>query len=189
VCLLHNFGEAFIGIDVVKHRNAAAVARPAGTGRSGNSPSSTPLRRVCDGCWRGWRQNTIGSTSVTRRAQPAMAFISPWVINAPSWRRRWILKKTGDRVKTHRRDAVAIARLLRAGELIAVWAPTRGTKPCAISSGLARQRWKTCGASGSRSPPLMLRQGRIYPGKTTWGARHAGCSASLTSSPRVCSSS
>jgi DNA end-binding protein Ku len=49
-----------------------------------------------------WRQNTIGSTSVTRRAQPAMAFIarsSPWVIDVLSRRVRGIVKKTGDRVK------------------------------------------------------------------------------------------
>ena len=32
-------------------------------------------------------------------------------------------KKPGDRVKTNRRDAVSLARLLRAGELTAVWVP------------------------------------------------------------------
>jgi transposase len=32
-------------------------------------------------------------------------------------------KKAGDRVKTNRRDAVSLAKLLRAGELTAVWVP------------------------------------------------------------------
>ena len=32
-------------------------------------------------------------------------------------------KKPGERVKTNRRDAVTLARLLRAGELTAVWVP------------------------------------------------------------------
>ena len=32
-------------------------------------------------------------------------------------------KKPGERVKTNRRDAVGLARLLRAGELTAVWVP------------------------------------------------------------------
>ena len=32
-------------------------------------------------------------------------------------------KKAGDRVKTNRRDALSLAKLLRAGELTAVWVP------------------------------------------------------------------
>src|SRR5262245_26061926 len=32
-------------------------------------------------------------------------------------------KKPGDRVKTNRRDAVSLTKLLRAGELTAVWVP------------------------------------------------------------------
>jgi transposase len=34
-----------------------------------------------------------------------------------------IPRKPGDRVKTNRRDAVQLARMLRAGELTAVWVP------------------------------------------------------------------
>ena len=37
-----------------------------------------------------------------------------------------IQRKPGDRVKTNRRDAVSLARLLRAGELTAVWVPDEG---------------------------------------------------------------
>ncbi|MBB3979535.1 hypothetical protein GGQ64_004779 [Rhizobium azooxidifex] len=37
-----------------------------------------------------------------------------------------IPRKPGDRVKTNRRDALALARLLRAGELTAVWVPDEG---------------------------------------------------------------
>ena len=32
-------------------------------------------------------------------------------------------RKPGERVKTNRRDAITLARLLRAGELTAVWVP------------------------------------------------------------------
>jgi transposase len=39
-----------------------------------------------------------------------------------------IPKKAGDRVKTNRRDAVSLARLLRAGELTAVWVPDEGNE-------------------------------------------------------------
>jgi transposase len=41
------------------------------------------------------------------------------IVVAPSL----IPKKPGDRVKTNRRDAVELAKLLRAGELTAVWVP------------------------------------------------------------------
>jgi len=34
-----------------------------------------------------------------------------------------IPRRPGDRVKTNRRDATQLARLLRAGELTAVWVP------------------------------------------------------------------
>ena len=37
-----------------------------------------------------------------------------------------IPRKPGDRVETNRRDAVALARLLRAGELTPVWVPDEG---------------------------------------------------------------
>ena len=40
-----------------------------------------------------------------------------------SWRPRLIPKKSSDRVKTDRRDAVNLARLERAGELTAVYVP------------------------------------------------------------------
>jgi hypothetical protein len=36
---------------------------------------------------------------------------------------RGVLSDDTDRVKTNRRDAVSLAKLLRAGELTAVWVP------------------------------------------------------------------
>ena len=46
----------------------------------------------------------------------------PCTVVAPSL----IPRKPGDRVKTNRRDAVALARLFRAGELTSVWVPDEG---------------------------------------------------------------
>ena len=37
-----------------------------------------------------------------------------------------IPRRAGDRVKTNRRDAVSLARLLRAGELTGIWVPDGG---------------------------------------------------------------
>src|SRR6202048_2484276 len=81
-------------------------------------------------------------------------------------------KKAGDRVKTNRRDAVSLAKLLRAGELTAVWVPDERHEAMRDLSR-ARQAVKK---DLQRKPPqissLMLRLGRIYPGKTTWGPAH-----------------
>ena len=40
-----------------------------------------------------------------------------------------IPKKAGDRVKTDRRDAVQLARLMRSGDLTPVYVPRSKTKP------------------------------------------------------------
>ena len=71
--------------------------------------------------------------------------------------------KAGDRVKTDRRDAVKLARYLRAGELTAVWVPTpehealrnlvRAREACRKDLRRARQRVEK----------LLLREGRGAP--------------------------
>ena len=76
-----------------------------------------------------------------------------------------IPKKSGDRVKTDRRDANTLTRLYRAGELTAVWVPgkeqeairdlTRAREDMKAMEGHARQR---LGA-------FLLRHGKRFPGK------------------------
>jgi transposase len=78
-------------------------------------------------------------------------------------------KKAGDRVKTNRRDAVSLAKLLRAGELTAVWVPDERHE--AMRDLLRARQAVKKDLQGKRQQisSLMLRLGRIYPGKTTWG--------------------
>ena len=52
-----------------------------------------------------------------------------------------IPKRTGDRVKTDRRDAVTLAQLHRAGELSAVWVPDVAHE---AMRDLVRARWSRC---------------------------------------------
>jgi len=83
-----------------------------------------------------------------------------------------IPKKAGDRVKTNRRDAVSLAKLLRAGELTAVWVPDERHE---AMRDLARARLavkKDLQGKRQQISSLMLRLGRIFPGKTTWGPAH-----------------
>jgi len=49
--------------------------------------------------------------------------------------------RSGDRVKTDKRDARKLARLLRAGELTPVYIPKPPTKRSGICAGRAAMRW------------------------------------------------
>jgi transposase len=71
-----------------------------------------------------------------------------------------------------RRITQQLARLLRAGELTAVWVPDEAheamrdlirTRQAAVDD-LRRRR--------QAISSMMLRQGRVFPGRTSWGAQH-----------------
>lgn len=83
-----------------------------------------------------------------------------------------IPKRSGDRIKNDRRDAEALARLYRAGELTAVFVPreedeamrdlTRAREDAVKAQRVARQH---LGA-------FLLRQGLRFAGKTSWKGAH-----------------
>ena len=81
-------------------------------------------------------------------------------------------KKAGDRVKTNRRDAVSLAKLLRAGELTAAWVPDERHEAMRDLSRARQAVKKDLKGKRQQISSLMLRLGRIYPGKTTWGPAH-----------------
>jgi transposase len=81
-------------------------------------------------------------------------------------------KKAGDRVKTNRRDAVSLVRLLRAGELTAVWVPDERHEAMRDLSRARQAVKKDLQGKRQQISSLMLRLGRIYPGETTWGPAH-----------------
>jgi transposase len=90
-----------------------------------------------------------------------------WVV-APSL----IPKKAGDRVKTDRRDAVQLARLMRSGDLTPVYVPKLEDE--AIRD-LTRAREDTIGdlkAAKFRLKAFLLRHDIRYTGRATWGPAH-----------------
>ena len=96
------------------------------------------------------------------------------VVVAPSL----IPKKAGDRVKTNRRDALDLARQLRAGELTAVWVPDARHE---AMRDLTRARAAAVDDLKSKRQQvlsLLLRQGLHYPGKRTWTKAHMNWLAS-----------
>ncbi len=86
------------------------------------------------------------------------------VVIAPSL----IPKKSGDRVKTDRRDAVSLARLLRAGELTPIWVPDKEQEAMRDLTR-AREDMKTMERqSRQRLGGFLLRHGKNYPGQSKW---------------------
>lgn len=83
-----------------------------------------------------------------------------------------IPRKPGDRVKTNRRDAVGLAKLLRAGELTAVWVPDEGHEAMRDLVRARAAAVETQRIHRQQVSSFMLKHGRIFPRKTTWGARH-----------------
>lgn len=81
-------------------------------------------------------------------------------------------RRSGDLIKTDRRDAETLARLHRAGELVPVWVPdtdteamrdlTRAREDSKYAQTKARQRLQS----------FLLRHGRRYPGRSPWTKMH-----------------
>jgi transposase len=121
-----DYSEVFVAFDVAKLKNAVAIAE---AGRSGevrylgeieNTPEAT--RRLVSKLSAKYQRLTF-----CYEAGPTGYGLHRWITDlghecmvvAPSL----IPTKPGDRVKTNRRDAINLVRLLRAGELTAVWVP------------------------------------------------------------------
>ena len=97
------------------------------------------------------------------------------IVVAPSL----IPRKSGDRIKTDRKDSISLARLFRAGELTAVYVPaaddeamrdlTRAKEDATIAGRKAKQHLSA----------FLLRHGKTYTGKSTWSKAHFGWIAAI----------
>ena len=170
-----DYSEVFVGLDTSELRNAVAIAEG---GRSGE------VRYL------GEIENTEAATSKLVKKLAAQhrrltfcyeagptgyglyrlikALGHECMVVAPSL----IPKRPGDRVKTNRRDAVNLAKLLRAGELTAVWVPDARHE---AMRDLVRAREAAVDDLKSKRQQvlsLLLRLGRHYLGKRTWTRAH-----------------
>src|SRR5450631_1587807 len=83
-----------------------------------------------------------------------------------------IPKRSGDRIKTVRRDAMMLARLDRSGDLTAVRVPGPGDE---VVRDLVRARddaVRECRNARHRLKALLLRNGTPYAGKSSWTGAH-----------------
>jgi transposase len=123
---MSGYGDAFIGLDTSKAKNAVAIAEE---GRDGevrylgefeNTAQATRklVTRLADRYDHLHFCYEAGPTGYGLYRQitdlgPDCAVVAPSLIP----------KRPGERVKTNRREAVSLARLHRAGALTAVWVP------------------------------------------------------------------
>ena len=169
----HN--EAFIGIDTAKLRNAVAVAE---AGRNGEvrylgevNTSTVAMRKLVARLAAKYTKLTFcyeaGPTGYgLHRLIESLGHTC--LVVAPSL----VPKKAGDRVKTNRRDAEGLAKLLRAGELTSVWVPDERHEAMRELSRAREATRADLTRKRQQVSSMLLRLGRHYPGIKTWGARH-----------------
>ena len=97
-----------------------------------------------------------------------------------------IPRKAGDRVKTDRRDAMTLARLMRSGDLSAIYVPGVEDE---VLRDLSRGRddaMQDLKRSKRRLKSFLLRQGIRYEGRATWKAAHLRWLSETEHCPQMC---
>jgi transposase len=167
--------EAFVGIDTSKLRNAVAIAE---SGRGGEvryqgeiDTTEAATRKLVTKLAGKYRRLTFcyeaGPTGYgLYRLITGLGH--ECIVVAPSL----IPRKAGDQVKTNRRDAQNLAKLLRAGELTAVWVPDERHEAMRDLSRAREAAMDDLKSKRQQVCSLLLRLGLHYPGKTTWGKAH-----------------
>ena len=179
---MRNHSEAFVAFDTSKLRNAVAIAE---SGRAGevrflgeidNTPTATAklVRKLAAKYDRLTFCYEAGPTGYGLHRQ-ITSLGQECVVAAPSL----IPKKPGDRVKTNRRDAVSLAKLLRAGELTAVWVPDKNHEAMRDLTRARETAMLDLRTKRQQLSAFLLRQGRCYPQKKkTWTKAHMNWLAS-----------
>ena len=167
---------AFVAFDSAKEKHAVAIADDGRdgevryVGEIANSPDA--IKKLVTRLSRQYEQlhfcYEAGPTGYGLHRQLSdLGYVCDVV--APSM----IPRRSGDRVKTNRRDAITLVKLLRAGELNAIWVPdivheavrdlTRARETAMIDLKVKRQQLLS----------FLLRHSRNFPGKKNWTKMHA----------------
>jgi transposase len=173
--VVSDHSEAFVAFDTSKLRNAIAIADAGRTGEIrflgeiDNTPAATAklARKLAAKYERLTFCYEAGPTGYGLYRQ-IKDLGHECIVVAPSL----IPKKPGDRVKTNRRDALDLARQLRAGELTAVWVPDARHEAMRDLTRTREAAVEDLRAKRQQVSAFLLRLGRHYPGKKTWTKAH-----------------
>ena len=173
---MSNNSEAFVAFDTSKLRNAVAIAdagRAAEVrflGEIENSAAATAklVKKLAGKYQRLTFCYEAGPTGYGLYRQIESLGHECMVV-APSL----IPTKPGDRVKTNRRDALGLVKLLRAGELTAVWVPDPRHEAMRDLNRARGAAVEDLRCKRQQVSSFLLRQGRHYDaGKKTWTKTH-----------------
>ena len=163
----------FVGLDVHKDTIAIAVAedgrgelRFVGTCGPQLRELLKPLAHLGD------RSHTL----IAYEAGPS-GFALARQLAAEGWRCQVIAvsktpRKPGERIKTDRRDALALARYLRSGDLTPVVIPDAQDEAIRDLSRARQDAVRARLKVRQQLKAMLLRHGKRFPGKTSWGAAH-----------------
>lgn len=172
---MSDHSEAFVAFDTAKLRNAVAIADAGRTGeiRFFGEIDATPTAtaKLAKKLAAKYEHLTFcyeaGPTGYGLYRQ-IKELGHECIVVAPSL----TPKKPGDRVKTNRRDALDLARQLRAGELTAVWVPDERHEAMRDLTRAREAAVEDLRAKRQQVSSFLLRLGRHYPGKKTWTKAH-----------------
>lgn len=172
---MEKIAEVFVGIDAAKSRNAVAVAdgdrggevRYLGEFDADEASMVRVVKRLAGKYEQVHFCYEAGPTGYgLYRLIQSMGH--DCTVVAPSL----IPRKPGDHVKTNRRDATGLARLLRAGELTAVWVPDEGHEAMRDLVRARAAAVETQRVHRQQISSFMLKHGRAFPRKTAWTMRY-----------------
>lgn len=171
--------KLYVGFDVHKEKTSLALADPGATGeiRSCGEVATTQvalertLRKLAKA-----RGVAMGEIHVCYEAGGCGMWIARMLVRlkvrctvvAPSL----IPSKAGDRVKTDKRDAIKLVRLLRAGELTAVHIPDETDEAIRDLCRARVDAMDDLRRAKNRLLAMLRRLGFRYTGKTHWTEAH-----------------
>lgn len=171
----HSSKTLYVGLDV--HKDAIAVAY---------APEDRGAEVVSLGTI-GTRQGDIDKVIRKLRAKGATPAFADEAGPCGYWLHRYLTRKgftcdivapsliprkPGDRVKTDRRDAVTLARLLRGGDLTPIYVPQVEDEALRDLSRAREDALRDLKTAKLRLKAFLLRQDIRYEGRATWNAAH-----------------